>query len=166
MWVTMATSTFRSPAILKLPVPSTSLLSGSHDELVVVASSQTAGSDNQAVVWNRQVEAVDSARTDGFLPLPTGVATDASSFSYTPVDGASLHTLAVKDQSGITRWSVAVFDGSTEVALPTQVELPTGALRFVTQAIEVPGFDPHDFRLDDVKDQLARVSAHGVAFSN
>lgn len=147
-----------------VPVPDRALLSADSYELIGFAGTQPEGAGSIRI--DRGLETIDEASVGTFMELPTGLSTDGTSFSFEPVAGASLHIFGVDEGSDETSaWGVALLDGSTEVTLPAAVELPDGQLRFGLQALDIPDLDVEDFAIDDLEDQVGRVSGDRVSFT-
>ena len=150
---------------LEVPVPDRALLDAASYELIGFAGTQPEGAGSIRI--DRDLATIEEASVGTFLALPTGVSTDGTSYSFEGVASASLHIAGVNEGSGEDNvWGLAIFDGSTEVTLPAAITLPDGELRFGVQAIEIPDFDPQDFSLDDLDDQVTRVSGDTVTFVN
>jgi hypothetical protein len=116
---------------------------------------------------DRGLESVAEASVGTFLALPTGVSTDGTTFSFDPVSGATLHLGSIDEGDDESdAWGIAFLDDSTEVTLPAAVSLPDGQLRFEVQAIEMPDFDPQDFSIDAIEDQVTRAAGDTVTFVN
>lgn len=149
---------------LEVPVPDRALLDAASYELIGFAGSQPEGAGSIRI--DRDLASVEEASVGTFLSLPTDISTDGAAYSFAPVSAATLHVAAVdegSDESDV--WGIAILDGSSEVTLPAAVDLPDGQLRFGVQAIEIPDFDPRDFSIDDLEDQVSRVSGDHVTFS-
>jgi hypothetical protein len=58
--------------------------------------------------------------------------------------------------------NVTVFDGTTQIAIPDLVALPSGPLEAKITAIGAPGLDVTSFALDDDLHKLVMVSAQPV----
>lgn len=147
-----------------VPVPDRALLSADSYELIGFAGTQPEGAGSIRI--DRGLETIDEASVGTFMELPTRLSTDGTTFSFEPVAGASLHIFGVDEGSDdTTAWGVAILDGSTEVTLPAAVELPDGQLRFGLQALDIPDLDVEDFAIDDLEDQVGRVSGDRVSFT-
>ena len=150
---------------LEVPVPDRALLDAASYELIGFAGTQPEGAGSIRI--DRDLATIEQASVGTFLALPTGVSTDGTAYSFEGVASASLHIAGVDEGSDEDDvWGLAIFDGSTEVTLPAAITLPDGELRFGVQAIEIPDFDPQDFSLDDLDDQVTRVSGDTVTFVN
>lgn len=148
------------------PVPKTSAIAGSSYQVVAIAETDAAGDADQSIAIVRGLTTLTDAAVPTLLPLPTGVQTDGATYSLQPVPDASLHLLAVTDGAGTSLWGAVVFDGSTEVALPADVVLQAGSKEYFVQALELPGFDPQQFRIDDFDEGVTRLSATSASFGN
>lgn len=149
---------------LEVPVPDRGLLDAASYELIGFAGSQPEGAGSIRI--DRGLESVEEASLGTFMALPSGLSTDGTTFSFEPVEGAALHIFGVNqgtDETG--EWGVAILDGSSEITIPAAVELPDGQLRFGLQALEIPDLDVEDFSIEDLEDQVTRVSGDAVSFS-
>jgi len=149
---------------LEVPVPDRGLLGADSYELIGFAAGPADGATSVRI--DRGLESVDEVSVGTFLSVPGGLSTDGATFSFDAVGGASIHIGTVKE-IGETEaaWGMAVFDGSTEVSLPSAITLPDGELRFAVQAIEVPDLDVQDFAIDDIEDEVSRASGDSVTFT-
>ena len=147
-----------------LPVPDVALF-GDEARYDVLGFAAGAGG-GASITLERAVESIDEVSPRAFIGLPEGLSTDGTTFSYEPVSGATLHLLGVTDTGGESAWGVAVFDDSTEVALPEGVTLPDGSLTFGVQALDVTDLDVQDFEIDAVDELDTRVSSDTVTFTN
>ncbi len=150
---------------LAVPVPDTSLFPGSSYQLIGVA--QADSDATQSVVITRGVTDVSDAAVEAFQDLPSGLSATATAFSFDAVASATLHTFAVVNPADDrVAWAVAIFDGSSEVALPEGVTLPEGSLELRVTAIELPETDLDNFELEEVTDTVTRLSQDYVTFTN
>ncbi len=150
---------------IEAPVPDRVLLDADSYELIGFAADQPE--DASSVRIDRGLESVEEASVGTFLALPTGISTDATTFSFDPVSGATLHLASIDEGDDETdAWGIAFLDDSAEVILPAGVSLPDGQLRFGVQAIEMPDFDPQHFSIDDIEDQVSRAAGDHVTFVN
>jgi hypothetical protein len=149
---------------LEVPVPDRGLLGADSYELIGFAA---GGADGPASIRiDRGLESVDQASVGTFLAVPAGLSTDGATFAFEPVGGAAVHIIGVTEiGEEDAAWGAAVFDGSSEITLPAAVTLPDGELRFGLQAIEVPDLDVQDFAIDDLEDEVTRVSGDSVTFT-
>lgn len=154
-------------AELAVPVPDASLFPGSSYELIGFADDGDDDGDGPtSVVIERGLASVETASVPAFLAVPQAVETDAATFSFEAVEGATLHVFSVHEADDTSHWNVAVLDGSTEVALPAHVTLPDGSLVYEVNAIEIPGIDLQDFSIDAIQDTVTRSSTNEATFSN
>jgi hypothetical protein len=151
--------------IVSIQIPKTSAFASATVDLIGFASN-AADEGAQSVRIDRDVGSLDNTSVGAFLDLPGDVATAESTFSFAPVDGASVHTLAVSDTGDIDAWGAVILDERVEVTKPAIAELPQGSLTFTAQAIELPDFDPEDFSLDNIADTVTRVSADSADFTH
>jgi hypothetical protein len=150
---------------LEVPVPDRGLLGADSYELIGFAAGPADGAASIRI--DRGLDSVDEVSVGTFLSVPGGLSTDGATFSFEAVGGASIHVGNVREIGETdAAWGMAVFDGSTEVALPSAITLPDGELRFALQAIEVPDLDLQEFAIDDIEDAVSRVSSDAVTFSH
>jgi hypothetical protein len=129
---------------------------------VVAAVSDAVQDGAQTIIVERNVTDVDGHTAPDWLPLATDLGVTAGAFSFTGVEGAAAHIIDLEDGPGNTVWAIGLFDGRTEFTLPAvdPDPLPSGEITFRVSAFEVNGFDPGDFALDDILDQVTRISAN------
>jgi hypothetical protein len=147
---------------LVAPVPSSSVFPEATYDLIGVASAAEGTAASLQI--ERRVDPA-TASLGVFLPLPTGLSTDGSSYAFEQPAGANVALLRVSGPDGRLEWAVAVLDGTTEVVRPESVSLPSETLSFEAQAIEVPGFDPTNFSADRIADAVTRLSEDSVDFT-
>jgi hypothetical protein len=92
-----------------------------------------------------------------WLALPTNVDLTAGEYSFTPVEGAALHTAELVNTIGDTKWDVVLLDGRTAFTLPgLDIGVPN-TFDFAVSALE-GDIDVTDFAIDDVIDSIDRTS--------
>ncbi len=92
-----------------------------------------------------------------WLPLPSSLAESGGEYSFTPVDGAALHTFSMRTTSGEV-WGGALLDGRTSFTLPGISPDPLPS----TYDLQVSAFDGpldvEDFHIDDFTQTFVRTS--------
>lgn len=150
---------------ITVPVPALSLFPGVTYDVIAIASS-TDDPHAESAKLMRGLDSVDSVSMSAMMRLPTGLSTDATTFEFEAVDGATAHLFGVEDADGEVHWSVAVFDDSVAVDLPDLVELPDGTLTYLVTAIEIPDVDLRDFTLDGIEDTVVAAATAATTWSN
>ncbi len=127
----------------------------------LAATSDGAEDGAQTVILHRGLTDVSAHDMGAWLPLAGDPAVASGTYSYSPVDGASMHVVDL-EAAGESLWNLAMLDGRTEFTLPAvdPSPLPGGAIDMRVSAIEVPDFDAGDFELDALLDQVTRISAN------
>lgn len=150
-------------------VPSLSVSAGSTYEFVALAQEDvTDGTAAQSIVLRRGLSSASSLAAGDWLPPPTGLSSDRASASFARVAGASAHVMEFDTTSGGSgpnrAMSVVVLDATATVTLPTDfAPLPSGSLTYKVSAFDAgAAFDPRDFAIDDLQDQLIRLSSETI----
>jgi|JI10StandDraft_1071094.scaffolds.fasta_scaffold02978_5 hypothetical protein len=150
-------------------VPSLSAFAGASYEFVALAQETvTDGTAAQSIVLRRGLTSASSLAAGEWMPPPTGLSSDRASASFARVAGASAHVMEFDTSSGggsaNRAMSVVVLDDSATVTLPTDfAPLPSGSLTYKVSAFDAgTAFDPRDFAIDDLQDQLVRLSSETI----
>lgn len=105
-------------------VPSLAIASGSHYELLGLASEPIAdGTAAQSIVMRRGLTDVTTLSAGTWLPPPTGLASDRATVSFTRGRPEGPYVVELVNAGlgveGRKVMSIAVLDGSSQIALPT-----------------------------------------------
>ena len=93
-----------------------------------------------------------------WLELPTDVALSSGEYSFTPVDGAALHTASIVNTIGDTKWDIVLLDGRTAFTLPGLDPDPVPSTFDLAVSALEGSLDVTDFAIDDVIDSIDRTS--------
>lgn len=93
-----------------------------------------------------------------WLDLPTNVDLSSGEYSFTPVDGAALHTAAIINTLGDTKWDIVLLDGRTAFTLPGLDPDPVPSTFDLAVSALEGSIDVTDFAIDDVIDSIDRTS--------
>ncbi|HWO17141.1 MAG TPA: carboxypeptidase-like regulatory domain-containing protein [Kofleriaceae bacterium] len=146
-------------AASSLLVPRLEAVSASGYRLTGIATEGQPVTQQSVVLRKGQTGTQLSA--GAWLAIPAGVTADRAGASWTPVAGATVHSVEYK--SGATRvLNVTVLDGSSRVTVPSLIALPTGSLSIAVNAIGAPGLDVTSFSLDADEDKLVQVGGRTV----
>jgi hypothetical protein len=151
------------PAMTSLLVPKpTTIAPSATYRLTAVAETTSGGMGAQSVV-ERHALTTTSLSAGAWLVPPVGVTATRTTASYTPVQGAKVHSVDYIDSTGATLLEITIFDAkTTSVDVPALVALPaTGTLTVKVQGIATT-FDVNNFSLDDDRDGLTGISAQPV----
>jgi hypothetical protein len=148
----------------QVPPLAGALASGQYD--IVVRASGMADGPPESIALVRDVDPAGTIDLGALLPLPGNLSATGGTYSFEAVAGATLHIAGIEDMTG-ERWNVALLDGRTSFTLPVLATDPlaAGMYELHVSAIQVAGFDPKDFVLDDLTDKFDRVCEGFIAFT-
>lgn len=148
-------------AIVGVPALTGELASASYD---VFASARSETAQTTIIHPDAQPGTV---AVGPWLATPANPTASGGTYTFQAVPGASVHALEISDASG-ELWSISILDDTTSFTLPMLATdpLPPGELALRVSAVEVEGFDPSDFRVDDVRDALRRTSENRTTFTH
>jgi hypothetical protein len=94
-----------------------------------------------------------------WMDQPANLAYDGTAYSFTPVNGARLHTAKLRRTNGTVLWDIALVDGRSSFVLPeiSPDPLPTGELELIVDTFEGT-IDLEDFAIDELVDSFERLS--------
>lgn len=152
----------------RLPAPSGPFASGKWLVFAQAKKSKTAD-DPQSSTFVRDVDPVAALTLPAFPALPTALAVNGGTYSFTGVTGASVHSAEIDDASGKPLWQALVLDATHELTIAqTPDPLPAGPLSFKVSALRLSGFDPESFDIDAnaLTDSLDALSSEVLAFTH
>jgi len=148
---------FLAGAADAVPVPKPSVFGATTYRLTAV--SQTSAGDQGAQSILIQRGETDPALVAGdWLVPPTGVSADRTGAAWEPVADAAIHQVQYRDAANEIVLEITVLDASTEVVIPSLLELPSGALTARISGIGAD-LDVTDFSLDEDRDKLFGIAA-------
>ena len=149
-------------------VPSLALAAGSSYELIGVATEpSTDGTAAQSVVRRRGLTDPAQLSLAGWLAPPTAVASDRASVSFSGAAGG-LTVVEIDNAAlgveGRRVMSIAILDGSSQVAIPPAVALPRDPLTVRVTTLD-PGapVDLTDFEAEAVLEGVVAAASDTVA---
>jgi hypothetical protein len=164
-----------SPSTLMAKVPKlVGPLSGAKYDMIAQAQASPTDDEPKSVLWQRNVNFTSTVMLSGWLLPPSGLSAAPATltFGFTGATGATVHSLEIDEGPALSRkrvWSVLLADGSTMVTLPalTPDPLPaTGtALHMKVGALDLPGFDLNNFKIDDAQKFIARIAEDDLNFT-
>lgn len=136
-------------------------------QLLASASLGDASEEPASVTITRGFDDPASIAAPDFLVTPTGLAEASGELSFTPVDGASLHVVELRNSIGVNQWGLTFLDGRTTFTLPAldPDPLPTGTVEYVVSAL-VWDADLGDFVLDDAVQTVSALASEITTFEN
>jgi len=145
-------------------LPSLSAIAGSTYEFLALAGEP--GDEDlaaQSIVRRRGLTSASSIAAGEWMLPPSALSSDRTTASFAPAAGAVVHVIEFDSSSGSgtdnRAMGILLLDGSTTVTLPVAFSpLPSGSLTYGVVAIEAPGFDPQAFVIDDLTDDVSRLS--------
>jgi hypothetical protein len=150
-------------------VPSLSIAPGSSYEVIAIAREPIAdGTAAESVTIERGQTNVDALTAGTWLEPPAAVTADRTMVSFTR-SGSGIHAVELTNAGlgveGRLVYSLALFDGAAQVALPTAFSpLPTDPMTVKVTALATG--EPvavGDFELDDVSANLTAAASDTVA---
>jgi hypothetical protein len=163
--ITLAAPTARLPK-------TTGVFASGQWTLIAQAKTSAKIEDPQATIFKHAFDPAATLTLGEFPALPSNLTAAATTFSFTPVTGASVHTAEIDDEGGKPLWKAVILDATHELSLSTPDVLPTalpaGNLRFKVGSATVSGWNPADFEIDtDVTtDHIDTLSSQVKAFTN
>ncbi len=139
------------------------LFDGASYQAIAFAQMGTADGDPLTGIIQRDLTDLAGGIDLGpWLPLPSGLAEAGGEYSFTPVDGAALHTFSMRD-NGTEAWGGALLDGRTSFTLPgiSPDPLPS-AYDLQVSAFDGP-LDVESFQIDDFTQTFVRTSDNKVS---
>jgi hypothetical protein len=159
-----------------LPALSGELADGSWDFLVGAGNGVVNdGIQPQSISWVRGADIMQTITFPAFQATPSNVTALSGTYSFTPANGAVMHTAEFISQGDlmdpdddVTAWNVALLDGSTSFTLPaiSPDPLPAGDVTLLVNAFNAAGFDPTDFEVQSLIDSLAALSSNTTDFTH
>ena len=150
-----------SPASSTAVVPALSgPFAGMSYVLIGLAVPDSEAARPYSATFDRSVTFTGSESMAPFLVLPSALSSNGNVYSFTPPPGASTHFVVLADPSDNPVWTVSILDNTTSFELPTLSPDPRAglSLEFRVTAADVSGFDPSDFAVKDLAQQMAGVS--------
>jgi hypothetical protein len=155
---------FATPAAPTVLAPKPGAFSGATGyRLTGIANDGATSNAAQSVVLVRDL-AGPTLAAGSWLSPPTAVALTRAGGSWAPVEGATVHAVELS-QGGTGVLNLTVFDGTTDVALPDLITLPSGSLAAAVNAIGADGLDVTNFSLDADRDKLTRVGGQATTIN-
>lgn len=152
-----------SPEAPTISVPAlTGDLSTASFEVIATARSETASTT--VLVPNA---APGTVAVGAWMATPASPSAAGGTYTFQGVAGASVHSVTLSGADG-DLWEITILDDTTSFTLPPLATdpLPTGELTMTVGAIELEGFDPRDFQIDDVRDSIRRTSENSITFTH
>ncbi len=153
---------------LRMPLP-TDILAGGTYEFIARATPSAMGVETpSSVSITKNVDISKAITLPNFQSPPADLVASGGTYSFKPVDGATVHSIAFAGATGERAWTVAILDGRKSFALPSLSPdpLPAGMDTMVVNALTIPSADLLDFSLDDLKDQATGLSDNAIAFTH
>lgn len=94
-----------------------------------------------------------------WMDQPANLAYDGTAYTFTPVNGARLHTAKLRRTNGTVLWDIALLDGRSSFVLPaiSPDPLPTGEIELIVDTFEGT-IDLEDFAIDELVESFERLS--------
>jgi len=150
-----------NPAPVLVPELTGMLSSGTYRGTALAANEDDEDDDNPiTAVLKTGITDLSNGITFGpWLAQPSSLKLTDGEYSFTPVNDASYHIVALRDSNDNQVWEFALLDGRTAFTVPTvdPDPRPSGSLDLTVTAFEGT-VDLTDFAIDDLADTLERLS--------
>jgi hypothetical protein len=145
----------------------TGALAGAHYSLIAQAQDSQTQQRPSSLAWLRQVDVASTVTLSTWLSPPSNISVSGGTYAFSASTGATLHGGEIQAMDGRV-WSITIFDGSTSFTLPglSPDPLPAGTLTFEASALQIPGVDLGNFKLDDARDKLSGIATDFVTFTH
>jgi hypothetical protein len=146
----------------------TGALAGKAYSLIAVAQDATDVKVPSSLAWLHGVNIDSTVALSSWLPPPSRISVTNGTYAFTGVAGATLHSGEIQNMLGNRVWGITILDGSTSFTLPglSPDPIPVGTVNFQAQALQIPGTDLGNFKIDDVKDKIAAISSDVFTFTH
>ena len=145
----------------------TGALAGAHYSLIAQAQDSQTQKRPSSLAWLHEVNVASTVALASWLAPPSNIAVTAGTYSFTAAPGATLHGGEIQSLDGRV-WSITIFDGTTSFTLPglSPDPLPVGTLTFEASALQIPGIDLGNVKLDDARDKISGIANDFVTFTH
>jgi hypothetical protein len=145
----------------------TGALANAHYSLIAQAQDSQTQKRPSALAWLHEVNVASTVALSSWLPPPSNILVTAGTYSFSASPGATLHGGEIQSLDGRV-WSITIFDGSTSFTLPglSPDPLPAGTLTFEASALQIPGIDLGNVKLDDARDKITGIANDFVTFTH
>ena len=146
----------------------TGALAGKSYSLIAQAQDATDVKEPSSLAWLHGVDINGTVALSSWLPPPSNISVTSGTYAFTGVAGATVHGGEIQNMLGNRVWSITIFDGSTSFTLPglTPDPIPVGTVNFQASALQIPGTDLGNFKVDDIKEKIAAISSDVVMFTH
>jgi hypothetical protein len=145
----------------------TGALVGAHYSLIAQAQDSQTQKRPSSLAWLHQVDVASTVALSSWLAPPSNISVTAGTYSFSAAPGATLHGGEIQSLDGRV-WSITIFDGTTSFTLPglSPDPLPVGMLTFEASALQIPGIDLGNVKLDDARDKISGIANDFVIFTH
>ena len=143
-------------------------LADAHYSLIAQAQDAKDQDTPSSLAWVHNADVGSTVALASWLPPPSNILVSGGTYSFSAVPGATVHGAEIQNIEGKRLWSISIFDGSSSFTLPglSPDPLPVGGLLFEASALKIPGVDVGNFKLDDVRDEIAGIAKDFVTFTH
>jgi hypothetical protein len=157
-----------TPASASAMLPSGGVFAGGVTQVLGSATPPGAANAPFSIAFARSASG-GTAAPGAFPAPPTGISAGGNHYAFSPVAGASLHTLNLTSTGAVvTYWNVVVLDDTTSFNLPALAvdPLPTGTLELHVSGTQVDGFDRGAFDMPTVTSRFTHAAGDQVTFQH
>jgi hypothetical protein len=157
----MARTTTRVPKLA-------GMLAGAHYSLIATAQDSMEQPSPSTLAWVHEAPVGATVSVPAWLPPPSNVSVSGGTYSFSVVPGATIQGGEIHNITGQRVWSITMFDYTTGFTLPglSPDPLPVGMLTFEATAMQIPGINLGNFKIDDVRDRITGMSSAVVTFTH
>jgi hypothetical protein len=146
----------------------TGALAGKAYNLIATAQDDVGVKKPSTLAWLHGVNINATVALSSWLPPPSNVSVTNGTYAFSAVAGATLQGGEIRNMLGDRVWSITIFDGSTSFTLPglSFDPIPVGTVVFDASALQIPGTDLGNFKIDDLKENISAISSDVVMFTH
>jgi hypothetical protein len=146
----------------------TGALAGKSYSLIAQAQDGADVKQPASLAWLHGVDINSTVALSSWLPPPSNISVLSGTYAFSAVAGATVHGGEIQNMLGDRVWSITIFDGPTSFTLPglSSDPIPVGTVNFQVQALQIPGADVGNFKIDDLKEKITAISSDVFTFTH
>jgi len=146
----------------------TGALAGKAYSLIAQAQDATDVKQPATLAWLHDVDVNSTVAVSNWLPPPSNISVLSGTYAFSAVAGATVHGGEIQNMLGERVWGITIFDGPTSFTLPglSPDPIPVGTVNFQVQALQIPGTDIGNFKIDDIKQKITAISSDVFTFTH
>jgi hypothetical protein len=146
----------------------TGALAGKAYSLIAQAQDAIDMKEPSTLAWRHDVDINSTVAVSNWLPPPSSISVLSGTYAFSAVAGATVHGGEIQNMLGDRVWSITIFDGPTSFTLPglSPDPIPVGTVNFQATALQIPGTDIGNFKIDDIKEKITAISSDVFTFTH